>query len=183
MFLDNAEELVSLLLGLLGETGLSLEELTLSGILHILEHLLLVLQIPTFLLTCGTLALFKGTLGTEGIDLSLSISSLLLEFTEACDLTFLLLLDTLELSGLLFLTLSLRAVVINDLLLELLLLYLSLLLDLDGALVGNFHLSNHGLCTSFLGLKHALFIKFQLLSLLKHLLHLTLAHLLLLDTI
>jgi len=62
LFFDDAKELVALLLGLLGQAGLSLEELALASILHILKHFLFVLQVPTFLLAGSSLTLFEGSL-------------------------------------------------------------------------------------------------------------------------
>ena len=62
LFLDDAEELISFLLGLFSKTGLSLEELALTSILHILKHFLFVLQVPTFLLAGSSLSLFEGSL-------------------------------------------------------------------------------------------------------------------------
>ena len=62
LLLDYAEEFVTLLLSLLGKAGLSLKELSLASLFHILKHFLFVLEVPTFLLTSGSLALFEGSL-------------------------------------------------------------------------------------------------------------------------
>lgn len=43
LLLDDSEELIALLLGLLSQTGFALKELALTGVFHILKHLLLVL--------------------------------------------------------------------------------------------------------------------------------------------
>ena len=62
LLLDYAEEFVTLLLGLLGKACLALKELSLASLFHILKHFLFVLEVPTFLLTSGSLALFEGSL-------------------------------------------------------------------------------------------------------------------------
>lgn len=64
LLLDDAEELVSLLFGLFGKASFALEELALASFLHILEYLLFVFQVLTFLLASCTLALLKGSLRT-----------------------------------------------------------------------------------------------------------------------
>lgn len=64
LFVDYAEELVTLLLGLFSETGLSLEELSLSSVFEITENLLFMLKVSSFLISCLSLAFFEGTFGS-----------------------------------------------------------------------------------------------------------------------
>jgi hypothetical protein len=64
LFLNDAEKLISLLLSLFGEAGLAFEELSLASLFHILKHFLFVLEVPTFLITSSSLALFKGSLSS-----------------------------------------------------------------------------------------------------------------------
>ena len=106
-----------------------------------------------------------------------------MKLTETCDLTFLLLLYTLQFGLFLFLTLSLRPVIFNNLLFQVFLLLLPLVLHLDGPLVGDLDFSNHAECALLLGLDHFVLLDLELLSLADHLLHLALAHLLILDAI
>jgi hypothetical protein len=68
-----------------------------------------------------SLSLFEGSLGSQGIDFSLSISSLLLEFSESLDFFLLLLFDSLSfLGGFIFLLVSCLLVSNNLLFLSLL---------------------------------------------------------------
>ena len=135
LLVDYAEEFVALLLGLLSKALLALEELALARVLHIAEHLLLVLHVTALLVASLALALLEGALGTQGIDLRLAVRSLLLELAETSNLALLLLLDALEFCGLLLLAEGFVAVVVDDLLFEVLFFLLAVLLDLDGSLV------------------------------------------------
>lgn len=183
LLVDDSEELVALLLGLLSQTLFSLEELPLSSVLEVAEDLLFVLEVPALLVAGLSLPLLEGALGSEGVDLGLSVGSLLLELSETSDLTLLLLLDPLELGGLFFLAESLLAVIFNDLLLQVLLLLFALVLDLDGALVGLLDLAHHLESALLLGCNHLMLLLLDLFGLSEHLLHLSLAHLLLLDAL
>ncbi len=183
LLLDDAEELISFLLGLLGKALLALEELSLAGVFHVTEDLLLVLKVPSLLIASLALAFLEGTLGTESIDFSLSISGLLLEFSKASYLAFLLFLDALQVSCFLFLALSLVAVVVNNLLLEVLLFSFTLVLDINGPLVGLLDLAHHSECAVLLDEHLPLLLLLDLLSLAYHLLHFALPHLLLLNTL
>ena len=62
LLLDNAEEFITLLFSLFGKASLAFKELSLASLFHILKHFLFVLEVPTFLLTSGSLALFEGSL-------------------------------------------------------------------------------------------------------------------------
>ena len=81
LLLDNAEELITLGLGLLGQHHLTLNELLPSGNVEILGLFTLQLSL-LFLLSAGlTLTFLEGAFGTKGIDLTLTVSSTLLELT------------------------------------------------------------------------------------------------------
>lgn len=183
LFVDDAEELVTLLLGLFGEAGLSLKELSLSGVLKVAKDLLLVLEVSSFLVTGLSLTLLEGALGSEGIDLSLTVGSLLLELSKAGNLTLLLLLNSSYISGFFFFTKCLLAVIFNDLLFEVLFLLLALVLDVDGTLVGIFDFAHHLKGADLLGSNDLMLFLLELLGLTDHLLHLALTHLLLLDAL
>ena len=81
MLLDDAEELVTLGLGLLGQHHLALNKLLPAGNVEILG--LSTLQLGLLFLLSASLALsfFEGAFGTKGIDLTLTISGALLELT------------------------------------------------------------------------------------------------------
>ncbi len=64
LLLDNTKELISLLLCLFSETLFSLQELSLSGVFHVTEDLLLVLKVSSFLISGLTLSLFESALGS-----------------------------------------------------------------------------------------------------------------------
>ena len=181
LFFYNAEEFIPFLFGLFGKAGLPLEELPLSRVLQVPEHLLLVLEVPPLLLSRLSLALFERALRPQRVDLSLSIGSLLLELPKSSDLALLLLLHALELRSLLLLSLCLGLVVVNNLLLKVLFLLLALVLDLYGPLVGLLDLAHHTEGTVLLGCEDSVLLLLDLFGLTDHLLHLPLTHLLLLD--
>jgi hypothetical protein len=136
------------------------------------------LKVFSFLLTSLTLTLLKRTLSPQSVNLSLTICSLFLKLSQTGDLSFFFLLDSLKLCLLFLLSLSLCPVVFNNLLLKILFLALSLILDLDSALVSLLDFADHPESSFFLGLQNLLLISFHLFSLSNHLLHLTLSHLL-----
>ena len=81
LLLDDAEELVALGLGLLGQHHLTLNELLPAGNVEILGLFTLQLGL-LFLLSAGlALSFLEGAFSTKGIDLSLTISGALLELT------------------------------------------------------------------------------------------------------
>jgi hypothetical protein len=67
--LNDAQEVVTLGLGLVCHSRFPFKELAFASGLKLVCLPLLFFTLGNFLLTCLTLALFKGTLGTEGIDL------------------------------------------------------------------------------------------------------------------
>ena len=81
LLLDDAEELVTLGLGLLGQHHLALNKLLPAGNVEILG--LFTLQLGLLFLLSASLALsfLEGAFGTKGIDLTLTISGALLELT------------------------------------------------------------------------------------------------------
>ena len=97
LLLDDAEELISLSLGLGGHQDLFLNELPLSNLIQL--NCLFALQLRLLnLFTAGfTLAIFESSLGSECIDLTLTISCALLKLSETLDFELLLCLDALGL--------------------------------------------------------------------------------------
>jgi hypothetical protein len=183
LFVNDPQEFITLLLGLLSQTLLSFEELPLPGILKVTEDLLLVLEVSSFLVTSLSLTLFECALGSKSVNLGLPVGSLLLEFSKASNFTLLLFLHPLELGSLFFFTKSFLAVIFNNLLFKIFLLLLALILDLNCALVGLFDFSHHfESAVLFMG-KHLQLILLELISLSKHLLHFPFTHFLLLDAL
>ena len=81
LLLDDAEELITLGLGLLGHQHLFLNELLSAGNIELLSLFTLQLSL-LFLLSAGlTLTFLEGAFSTKGIDLTLTVSSTLLELT------------------------------------------------------------------------------------------------------
>jgi hypothetical protein len=62
LLLNNAEELVALLLSLFGKAGFTFQELSLTGVFHIFEHFLLMLQVTAFLLASLSLSFLECSL-------------------------------------------------------------------------------------------------------------------------
>lgn len=155
--LNDAEELIALLLGLLSQSALSLEELLLASHFHLSLHLLTPLKLLAFFLTSIPLGLFEGTFGAQSIDFSLSILSLFLEVTETLHFTLLFFLDAALFSHLLFLTLSLGFVVFDDFQFKIFFLLLTTFFNLNGTSVGLFNLNHHNLGSGFF-----LFARFDL---------------------
>jgi hypothetical protein len=67
--LNNAQEVVTLGLGLVRHSGFTFEELAFASSFKLGCLPLLLLTLGNFLFTRLALALFEGTLGTEGVDL------------------------------------------------------------------------------------------------------------------
>ena len=105
LFLDLEHVVLSFDSGLLSEGALLLLELHLSSNLKISLNPLLLLMLKSFSLPSLSLTLLECSLRSQSINLSLSISSLLLELSESLDFSFLLVLDSLsfELGFVLFL--------------------------------------------------------------------------------
>src|SRR5690606_9665160 len=102
--LDDSHELISLLLGLLCQSSLSIKELLLSSIFEVSKNLLLILEFFPLFLSSNSFTLFEGSLGPKGIDFSLPVLGFLLELPESLHFTLLLLLDATLLSGLFLLS-------------------------------------------------------------------------------
>jgi hypothetical protein len=115
--LNDAQEIVTLSLGLVGQSALAFHELLLAGDFECVSLLACALLLSNLLASGSTLALLEGTLGTESINLRLSIGGLLLHLSEAGDLLFFLFLKTAFFKGLSDFTLNLLLVVTDDFLL------------------------------------------------------------------
>ena len=111
---DDAQEFVALSFGLLGQHDLAFDKLSASSMIQIggLDFG----QLPLFFLipTRFALTLFKGTLGTQSVDLTLTVSSTLLKFSQSLDLELLLILNTAILSGAMLFLCNFSGVVMYD---------------------------------------------------------------------
>jgi hypothetical protein len=183
LFLNDSEELITLLLCLLGEALLTFKELSLTGVLKISQDFLLVLKVASLLFTSLALPFFKGTLSSESVNLCLSISSLLLEFSESCNFSLLLFFNTLDFSLLFFFSENFLTVVFNNLLFEVFFFLLTLILYINSTLVCFFDLSHHTDSTLFLSVEDFGLLNLNLLGLSNHLKHFTFTHFLILNAV
>jgi hypothetical protein len=97
--LNNTEEIVALSLGLLSHHLLTLHKLSAASNIHVFSLLLGLLTLKDFLSALLAVTLFTGTFGSEGIDLCLTVSSLLLHLTETSNFGLLLKSNTTLLFG------------------------------------------------------------------------------------
>ena len=109
LLLDLEHVVLSFNSSLLCERALFLLELHLSGNLEISLNSLSLRMLKSFSLPSLSFTFLESSLGSKGIDLSLSIGSLFLEFSQSLDFSLLLVLDSLgfELSFVLLLVSSL----------------------------------------------------------------------------
>lgn len=151
LLLNDAQELVSLGLGLLSKHDLVLHKLSLAGHVEVFGIFLSFDSLLAFLCTSLSLTILECTLSTESIDFTLTISSLFLKVTHSLDLFLLLVSLATLLSSLLFFFGHLVGVVLNDF--QILVLLFSDLLSFAvlGNLVGDFDLSKHALVSRALG--------------------------------
>lgn len=173
LFLDLVHVVFALNTGLFGKSRLLFSKLAVSCNFEVgLDSLSLDL-LESFSFSGLSITLFESSLGSEGVDFSLSISSLFLELSQALDLTLLLLLDSLLLKLGLVLSLVACLLISYDLLLLFLLLSDSLFL-LESSLSVSFSSLAHehvdslslGLSSVSVLLLHLFDIVQQLLSLL-----------------
>jgi len=97
--LNNTEEIVALSLGLLSHHLLTLHKLSAASNIHVFCLLLGLLTLKDFLSALLAVTLFTGTFGSEGINLCLTVSSLLLHLTETGNFGLLLKSNTTLLFG------------------------------------------------------------------------------------
>jgi len=165
--LNDAQEVVTLSLGLVGKGTFALHELLLAGNLELVglsDHLLL---LGNLLAARTALTLFEGALGTESVDLRLSVGGLLLHLSESCDFLLLLLLEAALLKSQSDLALDLILVVTDDLLLFVKLALSQLGLLGKGNFVGSLNLSDQAEVLGTLvvsGLDLSLTLSFDLAS-------------------
>ena len=123
LLLDLEHVVLSFNSSLLSERALFFLELHLSGNLKISLNSLSLCMLESFSLPSLSFTFLESSLGSQGIDLSLSISSLLLEFSKSLDFSLLFVLDSLsfELS---FILLLVSSFLVSDDFLFLILLFL-----------------------------------------------------------
>lgn len=169
LFLNDTEERVTLQLCLLRKHFFALKELLLSSNVQITSLTGSFFGLRDFLGTGSTLTFFEGTFLTEGINLRLSISSTLLEVSEALDFLFFLSLDLVFFNECQFFTVAFVGFITDNFQI-----FILLLLNLFGLLaksnlVDFFYFSNHLLVALLLLLKGSLISSLQDLNVLKHL--------------
>jgi len=109
---DDVQELDSGSGSLVGQSRFFVLELLQSRDFEVLNNFGAVSGFFGFASSLLTFVFFRGTLSSEGVDVSLSISSSLLKFTESLDLVFFLLSDAFGFSDLVLLGLSSLALVL-----------------------------------------------------------------------
>jgi len=123
LLLDDAHELITLLLGLLSESHLLLSKLLLARLFHVSEDLLAPLLFFPLLLSRKPFTFFEGALGSELVNGALPVLSFFLHFSELLGFAFLILLNATLFSGFLFFAHRLVLVVFHYFLLKILLLH------------------------------------------------------------
>lgn len=99
LLLNDAQELVALCFGLLGKHDLTLDELSSSSLIKLGSLFADFLRLFFLFSTSSTLTLFECTLGTQGVDLTLTVSCALLKLSKSLNLKLLLFLKSAFLSG------------------------------------------------------------------------------------
>lgn len=140
---DDVQEFNSGSGSLVGQSRFLILELPESGDFEVLDDFSAVSSFSGFTLSLETLILFRGTLGSESIDISLSISGSLLKFTESLDLVLFFLSNAFGFSNLVFLSLSSLALVLQDLFFHLSFVSLLLLSEIEGLSVRSLNFDHH----------------------------------------
>lgn len=140
--INNAEEIVTLCLSLGGKGVLTLVKLSFASNLELSILALKTLLLSDLLAAGLALTLFEGTLGTESINLRLSVGSLLLHLTETGNFLLLLFLDAALLKSLGDFMLNFFLIVTDNLLLLVKLLLSKFGLLGEGNCVGSLNFSD-----------------------------------------
>ena len=140
---DDVQELHSGSGSLVGQSRFLVLELLQSGDFEVLHNFGTVSGFLGLTSSLLTLVFFGGTLGSEGVDIGLSIGSSLLKFTESLDLVLFLLSDAFGFSDLVLLGLSSLALVLQDLFLHLPFVSFLLLSEVEGLSVGSLNFNHH----------------------------------------
>lgn len=183
LLLNDAQELVTLGLGLRSKHDLALDELSAAADVEICGLAATHLGLLQLFSPVSALTLLESSLGSERVDFALAVSSPLLKLAQPLDLELLLFLDGARLlSGVLLLG-DAVGVVTHDFQILLALLTQLLGLAVQGNFVGDFDLSEHIAVSSLLSLSNAHVNESLLLNLFHHLLLLALKHLTLFKTV
>jgi len=143
LLFNDSQEGITFSLGLLCHHDLPLKELLLSGDFELFSSAQLLFMVGNLLGTSRTFPFLKGALGSKCIDLSLTIGSLLLQFSQASNFLLFLLLDA-ALFGKTNLELGIFLGVVADNLVVFITLSLSsLCLLAKGSGVGELNLGDH----------------------------------------
>jgi hypothetical protein len=141
--LDNSEEIVAFCFGLGCHHGLALLELPFAGDLKFLTLTNMLFFFSYLLLSGLPLTFFESSLGPQSIDLSLTVSGFFLHSSKTSNFHFFFFLDALIFSGFGGFSCGFVGIVLNDFLFFINFFLASLLLFLEGDLVGSFDFSNH----------------------------------------
>ena len=118
----------------------------------------------TFFLT-SPFALFKSSLCSQSVDLSLSIRSSFLKFSKSLNFLLFLFMNSFLFSKMLLFSLSFQSIIINNFLFKLLLLKYFLMLDLNCLFISMLNLSHQYSCLSSLFFSLSDFFLLQILNL------------------
>jgi len=140
---DDSQELNSGSSSLLGQSLFLILVLLNSGDLEVLDNFGAVSSFFSFTSSLLALVFFGGTLSSECVDISLSISSSLLKFTESLDLVLLLLSNAFGFENLVLFSLSSLALILKDLFFKGSFTSLLLLSEVEGLGVGSFNFDHH----------------------------------------
>ena len=99
LLLNDAQELVALCFSLLRKHYLTLDELSSSSPIKFGSLFAGFLRLFFLLSTSFTLTLFEGTLGTQGVDLTLTVGCTLLKLSKSLNLKLLLFFNSAFLCG------------------------------------------------------------------------------------
>lgn len=174
LLLDDSEELVTLSLRLLGQHDLSFNELSTTSNVKIFSLYTGKFGLFFFFSTCLALTFFKGTLSSQGVDLTLTVSRTLLKLSQPLNLKFFLLFDALLLTGFRLLLGNSFSIVTHNFQILLPLLLKFILLAIKSNFVGYLNFLEHFSVSCLLNFLNGDIGSFLLLDSSNHLLLLTL---------
>jgi hypothetical protein len=164
LLLDDAQELVALSFGLLGQHDLALDELSASSLVQTsgldYRQRVLFFLFPTRF----TFTLFEGTLGTQSVNLTLTVSSTLLQFSQSLDLELLLVLKTAMLSGSVLFLCNFSGVIMDDFQIFHTLIASLVRFAIEGNFIGELDFLEHNSVTGLFGLENDQISKLLLLN-------------------
>lgn len=140
---NDSEEFISGSSSLLSQSVFLVSELLDSRFFKLLHDFGAVGSFSSLTSSLVALGFFRGTLGSESIDISLSIGSSFLEFTKSLNLSLLFSSETLSFSDLVFFLFSSLTLVLQDPFLKTFLIGLLLLSEVEGLSIGCLYFNHH----------------------------------------